>query len=191
MHTDDATLIAACLRHDRVAQECFYQKYFDDAYRTCNRYLRQHDDVMSVVNTGFLKVFQHLDRFRFGQGTPGAWIHRIMVRTAIDHLRREQRDQLHAPLAPEGVALPSGEEDALSRMRADEILRLVKRLPPVMRAVFNFAVVEGYAHKDIARELQISESTSRWHLAEAKKRLQVWLQGKETIWNAYEAKSYT
>ncbi|MBL0884510.1 MAG: RNA polymerase subunit sigma-24, partial [Chitinophagaceae bacterium] len=32
--------------------------------------------------------------------------------------------------------------------------------------------VEGYNHREIAAQLQISEGTSKWHLSEARKKLQ-------------------
>lgn len=171
VHTEDRALIKACICHDRVAQEAFYQKYFPDAYRTCNRYLSQYADVMAVVNTGFLKVFQQLHRYDPLLGTPGAWIHRIMVHASIDHIRQENRRQNEGQLQEAGGQMMSVENTALSEMHAEELLRMVKCLPAMTRAVFNMSVVEGYSHKEIAGELGVTESTSRWHLSEAKQRL--------------------
>jgi RNA polymerase sigma-70 factor (ECF subfamily) len=37
--------------------------------------------------------------------------------------------------------------------------------------VFNLYTIEGYSHQEIAAFLHITESTSRWHLTEARKRL--------------------
>lgn len=170
--TDDRALIKACLRHDRVAQGCFYQKYFADAYRTCNRYLPRYADVMAVVNAGFLNVFRHLDRYDPLLGTPGAWIHRIMVHSAIDHIRSEHRRVDADPLPEQPGAEGSVENEGPSSLEAEALLLLVKQLPPVTRAVFNMSVMEGYSHKEVAEELGISESTSRWHLSEARKQLQ-------------------
>jgi len=167
-----------------MAQECFYQKYFEDAYRTCNRYLAQHADVMAVMNEGFLKVFQNLQHYNYKLGTPGAWIHRIMVRTAIDHIRKENRITMMASLAEEETTALAVDNEVLSSIEAEEVLIMVKSLPPATRAVFNMFVIEGYSHREIARELRLSESTSRWHLTEAKKRLQQLVREKEKIISA-------
>lgn len=172
VHTEDKALIKACLCHDRVAQGCFYQKYFPDAYRACNRYLSQYADVMSVVNAGFLKVFQHLHHYDPALGSAGAWIHRIMVRTAIDHIRQENRRFASDPLPEGGEETFSIESAVLTEMDAEALLAMVKKLPPMTRTVFNMAAIEGYSHREIAGELGVTESTSRWHLSEAKKRLQ-------------------
>jgi len=57
-------------------------------------------------------------------------------------------------------------------MSADEILRLVRQLPPATQAVFNLYVMEGFSHAEIASISGISEGTSKWHLSEARKKLQ-------------------
>ena len=62
--------------------------------------------------------------------------------------------------------------DAINRMKAGELLSLVRSLPPATAAVFNLYVVEGYNHKEIGSLLGISDGTSKWHLSEARKQLQ-------------------
>lgn len=62
--------------------------------------------------------------------------------------------------------------DVLGRIDAEELLKLIRLLPPATAAVFNLYVVEGYNHKEIGSLLQISEGTSKWHLSEARKSLQ-------------------
>lgn len=181
IHTDDEALIKACLCHDRMAQEMLYQKYFQDAYRTCNRYLPQHADVMAVVNEGFLKVFSHLKYYNPRVGKAGAWIHRIMVNTAIDYLRRENRTGIVASLSGENYMDPAVDNDILADINSEDLLLMVKRLPHTTRAVFNMYVMEGYSHQEIADQLNFSAGTSRWHLTEAKKRLQHMIRQKEKI----------
>ena len=57
-----------------------------------------------------------------------------------------------------------------------ELLQLVKELPHGAQTVFNLYIIEGYNHKEIAQLLGISEGTSKWHLSEARKKLQQLLQ---------------
>ena len=52
-----------------------------------------------------------------------------------------------------------------------EILSLIKKLPLGYRVVFNLYVIEGFSHKEIAKKLQIKESSSRSQLVRAKKML--------------------
>ena len=49
---------------------------------------------------------------------------------------------------------------------------MVKQLPPGYRAVLNLYVFEQQSHREIARRLGISESTSASQFLRAKKQLQ-------------------
>jgi RNA polymerase sigma factor (sigma-70 family) len=53
----------------------------------------------------------------------------------------------------------------------EEVLYLIKKMPPVTQKVFSLHIFKGYSHKEIAEMLDIAESTSRWHVAEARKNL--------------------
>jgi RNA polymerase sigma-70 factor (ECF subfamily) len=53
------------------------------------------------------------------------------------------------------------------------LLETIRGLPPVMQAVFNLFVVEGYSHKEIGAMMNFAENTSKWYMAQARKRLQI------------------
>jgi len=48
---------------------------------------------------------------------------------------------------------------------------MIEQLPSGYRTVFNLFVVEGYAHKEIAQLLEISENTSKSQLKKARNQL--------------------
>jgi RNA polymerase sigma-70 factor (ECF subfamily) len=50
-------------------------------------------------------------------------------------------------------------------------LQGIRCLPQTTRAVLNMHLFDAFSHKQIASVLGISESTSRWHLTEARKKL--------------------
>lgn len=66
-------------------------------------------------------------------------------------------------------------------MATADILELVQQLPTRSRMVFNLYVMEGFAHKEIAEMLSITEGTSKSQLFEAKKALQKALQKQEKM----------
>ena len=78
---------------------------------------------------------------------------------------------------------PSVETDALHRMSAQELLKLIKKLPTATQAVFNLYVIDGYTHREIGSLLKISEGTSKWHLSQARKLLQKLLQNQQPSLN--------
>ena len=54
----------------------------------------------------------------------------------------------------------------------DDILSKINTLTGTFKDVFVKYAIEGYNHKEIGEELQISEGTSKWYLYEARKKLQ-------------------
>ena len=100
-----------------------------------------------------------------------------MVRTAIDFLRRQNKNQVIIEWTEEYDRAIAAE--ALEHMSAQETLYLLQHLSATTRAVFNLHITEGYTHGEIGKLLGISEGTSKWHLSEARKFLINSLKAKE------------
>jgi RNA polymerase sigma-70 factor (ECF subfamily) len=60
----------------------------------------------------------------------------------------------------------------LDNLQAEDLYKLIQKLPASSRSVFNLYVVDGYKHKEISEMLHISVGTSKWHLSNARKELQ-------------------
>lgn len=55
----------------------------------------------------------------------------------------------------------------------DDLVSMINQLPDMPRIVFNMHTVEGYKHPEIAQQIGITETNSRYHLRQAKLRLRV------------------
>lgn len=170
-------LVQGCRRNDRRTQEVLYKQYCGALLALCRSYTKHEEDAVEVLQDGFLKIFQQIDRFDSSQSSLYTWMRTIMVRTAIDSLRRKSK-------RPEAVEWkeaydPTIDAEAVQRMSAQQILFLLQQLPATTRAVFNLYVTEGYTHREIGELLAISEGTSKWHLSEARKTLVNSLKQKE------------
>lgn len=135
----------------------------------CLRYTNDREEARDVLHEGFMKVFRNLAKFSRGTNL-GAWIRRIMINTAIDHYRKNAK---HPNLVEINHAIHETDaHDVVADMSAEEILKLVQKLSPAYRAVFNLYVIEGYSHKEVGEALGISEGTSKSNLAKARGKLQ-------------------
>lgn len=179
-------LLAACQRQDRVAQRRLYGQFHGFAMGICLRYARDRDQALEAANDGFLKAFRDLYRFdaaRHPQDVLGSfrgWLKRIMIHTAIDHYRANERHQQHQEL--DDVTLNQADSAAtpLDSLGYDELLGLVQRLSPAYRAVFNLAVIDGFGHEEIAEQLHISVGTSKSNLFKARAHLRTMLAQRTT-----------
>lgn len=167
-------LIKGCQKGDRKAQEALYKDYYRAMATICMRYMRNEEDAVEVLNNGFLKVFKNIDRYDATKGALYTWIRTIVVNSCLDFIRSKHGSENHAELTDATEAhIPA---EAVSQMKTNELLQLVRRLAPATQAVFNLYVIEGYNHKEIGQLLGISDGTSKWHLSAARKTLQQMLK---------------
>jgi RNA polymerase sigma factor (sigma-70 family) len=170
-------LIKGCSRNDRRMQELLYKQYCSSMMVLCKSYAKNEEDAIEVLQDGFLKVFQQIDRYDTGKASLYTWMRTIMIRTAIDFLRRQNKKQVAIEWKEEHD--PAIDAEVLERMSAQQILCMLHHLSATSRAVFNLYITEGYNHREIGELLKISEGTSKWHLSEARKYLINSLKAKE------------
>lgn len=63
----------------------------------------------------------------------------------------------------------------LQKMQTDDLIKLVQKLAPGYRNIFNLYAIEGYNHREIGEVLGISEGTSKSQMARARVLLQAML----------------
>ena len=163
-------MIEGCKKGDRKAQEQFYRSYYKAMASLCMRYTRNESDAVEVLNNGFLKVFKSMHRYDYNQGAIYTWIRTIIINCCLDFMKLKEKAVTYKELdEASDVDIPA---EAVSKMKASELLYLIRLLPPATQAVFNLYVMDGYNHREIGQLLNISEGTSKWHLSEARKNLQ-------------------
>lgn len=172
--TEISELVEGCLANKRKAQEALYRHFYPFAMAIAQRYARDEMDAADIMSHAFVKIFKSIHTFDRGKGSLHAWIKRIVVNEGLTHIKSRSRFSENVEL--ETVEEPVIATTVLEVMSADEIMELVKKLPPATHAVFVAYAVEGYNHREIADRLGISEGTSKWHLSEARKSLQKGLQ---------------
>jgi RNA polymerase sigma factor (sigma-70 family) len=167
---DIDSIISGCKNDDRKSQEQLYRSYYRVMMSLCLRYTKNEADAMEVLNTGFYKVFKNIARYDAAQASLYTWIRTIIINSCLDFIKAGQKKVITEEMEKAGeVHIPA---DIISKMKTADLLALVRKLPAATQAVFNLYVMEGYKHTEIATLLKISEGTSKWHLSEARKKLQ-------------------
>ena len=172
MISDSATerIIAGCVRKDRKSQQKLYELYYGKMMGVCLRYVGNQEEAKDLLHDGFLKVFDNIRKFNH-TGSFEGWIRRIMINTAIDHFRKNKHVHLKGEENFKNITYEEPNLDVLSQLRLEDILKVVQKLSPAYKTVFNLYVIEGYSHKEVAEELSISIGTSKSNLAKAKNNL--------------------
>lgn len=163
-HSIDS-LLEGCKKGDRKAQENLYKTLSSRMMGLCMRYARDRVEAEDILQMGFVKVFQKVSEFR-GEGSFEGWIKRIMVNTAIEAYRKNQRN-LNVVDIDEVYDYAQSTFD-MSGLELKDLLKLVQQLSTGYRLVFNLYVMEGFSHKEIAEQLGISEGASKSQLSRAR-----------------------
>ncbi|MCP9751778.1 RNA polymerase sigma factor [Ferruginibacter sp. HRS2-29] len=161
-------LIKGCQQNELHAQEQLYKLYYAEMIKICFRYAGNAGDAGTIYNNAMLRVFKYIGQYK-DEGKPGAWIKTIVVNCCIDFCRQKNNFQQSVPYTGQEEAVIRPE--AFDRLSGKEVQQLIAQLPTATATVFNLFVYEGFTHKQIGGHIGISDSTSKWHVAEAKKLL--------------------
>lgn len=160
-------IINGCLAGSRKDQELLYRRNAAKMYAVCLQYSGNDEEARDILQEGFIKIFENLVYYKY-EGSFEGWIRRIMVNTALEKYRSKHNlyrvddiDQI-----PEPDADPDNED--YSGLEADDLMSIIRELPPKYRMVFNLYAIEGYSHKEISKMVNISEGTSKSNLSRAR-----------------------
>lgn len=169
---DEGRLAKLCRKGDRTALGELYERYAPGLLNVCLRYASSRDEAEDALHDTFIKAYRSMGRFEpRGEGSLGRWLRTLAINESIDRLRKQKKAmEVHLEDLPEtgDVDLTDGEVGAIGEK---ELLRFVAELPPGYRAVFNMYVFDDMPHRDIAKALGITESTSASQFLRAKRTL--------------------
>lgn len=167
-------LVKACIQGNRTYQKLLYEMMYNKMMSICYRYCQRKEEAEDLFQEGFIKVFTKMSDYNF-KGSFEGWIRRIMVNHAIDSYRKNKKKFSFSESLIEANNIPDNtvDENIYNDLNSTQILELVQKLSPSYRIVFNMYVLDGYSHKDIADELNISEGTSKSNLSKAKVNLRM------------------
>ncbi|MFH1005092.1 MAG: sigma-70 family RNA polymerase sigma factor [Bacteroidota bacterium] len=158
-------LITACINRERKAEYELYKISYNYLMSICFRYTNSREDAEEMLNICFLKILHNLNKYK-PENSFIVWIRKIMINVIIDKYRKNKKHNEHVEYVGEYAETSDYTEQnhVITKMNVEQIHELIMKLPPVSQQVFNLYVIDGFAHKEIADMLDISEGTSKWHL---------------------------
>lgn len=163
-----AATIVAARGGDAEALERLLVTIWPHAYRIALSILRSPSAAEDGAQEACARVVLALPHLR----SPAAfsvWLYRIVVREALAIERRTHADE---PLDPRTVASASPLTDALVRV---DVLRALGELPPHERAVVALHYYADLNSQEIGAILRTPPGTVRYHLACARRQLEMLL----------------
>ncbi len=167
--------------HRLAAFEELVVRHQTQIYRVAYRLTGNHDDAEDLAQEAIVEAFRAFDRYQ-----PGTffdrWLYRIMSRTYIDIVRRQNRRpvvSLDAPVGAEGdplVTLLGDTKDDPQQMTETmdldgAIQAALDGLPQEFRAAVVLADIEGLSYDEVAGALRCPVGTVRSRLHRARQML--------------------
>ena len=176
-----AELVRRARGGDQRAFRDLMTAYQGAFYGLARRYAGSHADADDILQDAFVKVFQNL-RVLTQPEAFFPWARRIIVNTALDHLRSRRRVRQYETPPPDGFA----EDYADLRLeppdrrveRSEFLVRLegaIRTLPPRQREVVVLHDVEGLSTEEVAERCGCPTATVRSNLFYGREKLRALL----------------
>jgi RNA polymerase sigma factor (sigma-70 family) len=174
-------LIQEAKNGNRKSIELLYKQFYGYAMSVALRYSNSREEACEIINDSFMKAFDKLDHYDPKNSFKG-WLRRILINTSIDYYRKNTKHSAFMDI--EKADAETMEADVIDQLSVDDILKILRGLPELLRIIFNMYEIEGYSHNEISEQLGIPSSTSRTYLARAKKKLREKIQELNQIKDA-------
>jgi len=161
-------LIKACIRGERQAQMQFFKLHNNYLFSICMKYMQDRNEAEEALQDAWIDIFKSLKNYK-DEGKVQGWLKTITLRTCWKAIRK--RSKVQNLDAAHHLSGPSVNDQVMDKMTCDEVLELLVFLPAASRQVFKMYVLDEYKHEEISKILEITTSTSRAHLAKARKLL--------------------
>ena len=167
-------LVEAAAEGDQAAFGQLVEATYLGVFTLAYRMVGDREDARDVVQEAYIKAHKGLSRFR-GDAHFTTWLYRITSNCAASFRTKRSKhrhDQLESdPDVVDERPSSDPQQRAASRELRDELIAVLRELPPKLRAVVVLRDVYDLPHAEIATELGISESAAKVRLHRARKQL--------------------
>lgn len=176
----DPELLRRAQGGDEAAFGIIMRAHYERTFRLAYAIAHHEADARDICQEVWFTVWKQLGAFR-GESRFATWLHPIVTRKALDHLRKRRRwfDRFLPFGASEDEAAsvpePATSDDARSLIEGGETVERVRAalaaLPPKHRAVLALRELEGLSYEEIAQATGLPAGTVMSRLFHARRLL--------------------
>lgn len=182
MSIDEYHLIRKAQDGDTESFGTLVSLYQDRAFSVATGILGNSHDAMDVVQDAFIKAFRNIGKFNFSS-TFNTWLHRIVINTSIDELRKRKHHSQVVSLdrsyeSEDGEYTVQYEdtesyvEEILERKESIDLLKkALETIEEDHRMVIVLSDIKGYSYQEISTILDLPLGTVKSRIARARAKL--------------------
>ncbi len=165
-----------------------FERLYPELLTFCMKYANSQDAAMDFLHDGIIRALEKIHTFE-GRGNFDGWVKHVVKNRTIDTLRMKQKRETFFDSMELYKDLKENYEDKTNNepqkddLQMDKILSFAEELSPKFKTVFKMYTIGKMKHHEIAKELNISEGTSKSNLLRARrnmaKKIEKFIQNKE------------
>lgn len=163
-------ILSGCQKKQAIYQRALVDQFSGYLHATCKRYMNDDGYAKDLVQESLIKIFKNIDKYDPAKGSFQTWITTITVRSCLSKLKKKKIATLSID-HPASETVSTNRQLAIDQLQTKYLIEMIKELPDGFREVFNLAVIDGYSHSEIAKQLNITEENSRSRLTRARRTL--------------------
>jgi RNA polymerase sigma factor (sigma-70 family) len=179
----DAEIMRRIREGDRSAVDELYERFRRPAFALARRILADDALAEDVLQEVFLSVWRDPAAFDRGRGSVASWLLAVVHHKAVDAVRREESQRRRQVMAEDELALDAPmatrdvEEEAWSRVVADQVRTALGVLSASQREALTLAYYGGYTQREVAALTGTALGTVKTRMLAGMRRLRQELGG--------------
>ena len=150
----------------------FYRTHARRLFNISMRILRDSGAAEDVMQETILKYLTS-DIQPLGEAKAAAWLNKACIRSSIDALRKNKREQLflNEYAASEQVAEAESQQEDMTDVEVGRVKKAMAELKDPYRLILNLALIEGLDYDEIAEVTRQSQGTISTQFSRGKVKL--------------------
>jgi RNA polymerase sigma-70 factor (ECF subfamily) len=169
----DAALLEQHVNGDPEAFGLLFKRHSGRLWAVALRITSNSDDAADALQDAMVSAFRRAGDFR-GDSAVTTWLHRIVVNSALDLLRRRAHQHVDWSGNPDELPVPEPRQGTDGMASTDSRLDIdsaLAKLPPPVRAALVLVDMLGYSVADAAAIFEVPEGTVKSRCARGRAKL--------------------
>ena len=153
-----SSLVKKARKKDALAMRALYDSHARQMMAASQRITNSKIDSEDILQESFIQSFQNLTQLKIDEQY-GGWLKRIVINKSLQWIKKRphfvELVEIHNSISEDE------DNDFYKSVSFAEIKKAMLNLPDGCRVIFSLYLLEGYKHKEIAEELNISISNSK------------------------------
>lgn len=174
-------LIEDCKNGERNAQMEFYKLFYKGVFNSAYRILENREEAEEVMQETILKVFTRTELLHDNTNRMEALLRRMAINASIDICRKRRVKFVEVTPAVEKESFEDNDVIIENGISFEKVRNIIIGMPEGYKVILVLKLLEEMEYDEIAKELNVSESSARSQYSRARRKLSELLKSEMKV----------